>query len=229
MEHHRLKPMTDGYDKSLFDEIYKKTTPLRRKLAYEIDSRKFGVDYDEVLSWFDVKFIHSFNKFTRTFKKEDTQNFDGKLMGYIINALSTYKYRVMRSSYQVKYHEHKNMVDISTYYENDDIKDTSTPDALVREAYMEKIMEYMKKELSDDALLILDIQLNPPAFISSKLEELGKKEYTKIPNDILADYLNMPLNNNVIQYLDGIKADIRRAIINARSFFTSNPFTPQLS
>ncbi len=229
MEHHRLKPMTPGYDQALFNDIYKKTTHLRRKLAYGIDARKFGVDYDEILSWFDVKFIHSFNKFYRTFKVEDTKNFDGKLLGYIINALSTYKYRVMKSSYQSKYHTHASMEDVTTLYNYVDADTNQASEAMVREEYMEKVMDFMKKKLSSDALLVLDIQLNPPMYITSKLEEMGKKEDCKIPAELVADYLGMGISQESINYVNRIRKNIRKAITNAQEFFSSHPPQLQLS
>ena len=62
MEHHRLKPM-GNYPVELFNSLYAQTHGLRRKLASQIDASKFGVDYQEVLSWFDVKFLFIFSKY----------------------------------------------------------------------------------------------------------------------------------------------------------------------
>ena len=62
MEENRLKPMTQGYDESLFNLIYDKTKHLRRKLASEIDHRRFGVTNEDIKSWFDVKLIYVFKK-----------------------------------------------------------------------------------------------------------------------------------------------------------------------
>lgn len=224
MEHHRLKPMNEGYDRRLFEEIYKKTTPLRRKLAYEIDARKFGVDYDEILSWFDVKFIHSFNKFGRTFDTSKIENPEGKLLGYIINALSTYKYRIMRSSYQAKYHNHANTVDITTLFNYENMQDEGlNHNSIALEEHMEAVMGFMKKHLSGDALLVLDIQLNPPLFITSKLQEMGKKDISKIPAELVADYLGLPADSDGINYINNIRKNIRRVITKARDFFTNHP------
>ena len=54
MEENRLKQMPENYDRAVFESIYSKTKNLRNKLAYGIDARRFGVDQDEIKSWFDV-------------------------------------------------------------------------------------------------------------------------------------------------------------------------------
>ena len=62
MELHRLTAMDSSYDKQLFNKIYKDTELLRKSLANQIDTRRFGVTSDIILSWFDDKFIFVFNK-----------------------------------------------------------------------------------------------------------------------------------------------------------------------
>ena len=75
MELHRLQPMKP-YDPKLFNELYKKTERLRKSLVYQIDSSRWGVTQDEVMSWFDDKFIFVFNKYQDQ-KKPDI------LLGYL--------------------------------------------------------------------------------------------------------------------------------------------------
>ena len=214
MEHHRLKPMKDGYDKKLFAELYKKTTPLRRKLAFEIDSRKFGVDYQEILSWFDVKFIHAFNKY---WEKEPE-----RLLGYIINSLTTYKYRIMRSSYQVKYHNHANMLDVTELYDYGGPMEQEDEN-LTRETYLNKLMQFMKGKLNDDAILILQIELNPPLFVQEQLKDMGKKETSKIPHNIIADYLGFNNSPKVINYISELRREIKAVVNLAKEHFQTNP------
>ena len=83
MELHRLKPMESGYDSQLFNKLYKETTQLRKSLARQIDSRRFGVSDDVILSWFDDKFMFVFNKH---FKDKEVD----VLRGFIINSLQTF-------------------------------------------------------------------------------------------------------------------------------------------
>lgn len=213
MEHHRLKPMKEGYDEKLFNDLYKQTSALRKKLAFEIDARKFGVDYQEVLSWFDVKFIHSFNMYV---DKEPE-----RLLGYIINSLTTYKYRIMRSSYQAKYHNHAHQLDISELYNYDDI--IEEPSKSINEEELEKVLTFMKGKLNNDAILILEIELNPPDYILEHLKDLGKKPNQKIPHEVIADYLGYGKSQNVIEYIKDLRSEIKYVMGLAKSFF--NPKT----
>jgi len=66
MEEHRLTKMKDNYDEKLFNDIYEKVQPLKRKLASTISTSKLGVEYEDILSWFDIKFIFVFNKYFDT-------------------------------------------------------------------------------------------------------------------------------------------------------------------
>lgn len=213
MEHHRLKPMDPDYDQKLFNDLFKKTEPLRKKLAFQIDSRKFGVDYDEVKSWFDVKFIHAFNKYHKKEKE--------RLLGYIISSLTTYKYRIMRSSYQAKYDSHASTLDITELYHEADIIDDNE-ETSVRHNNMERVMAFMKDHLSNDALFILELELSPPGFIKEQMDDLGKKEGSKIPVEIIADYLGKEDSTSTKEYIRELRLEIKHVTSLAKKFFSSN-------
>ena len=216
MEHHRLVPMKPGYNPMLFEELYERTKPLRRKLAFEIDARKFGVDYLEILSWFDVKFIYTFNKYFDTEPK--------RLLGYIINALQTYKYRVMRSSYQIKYHEHAHMLDITELYGHADISE-EVNDNHLKDMYLANLLSFMREKLSDDAMFIFELETSPPAYITYQLTDLGKKENSKIPHDVIADYIGYSNSPKVIAYISDLRKDIRIVLNMAKEHFKQNPIS----
>jgi hypothetical protein len=213
MEDHRLKPMQDGYDEKLFNELYKQTAKLRRKLASQIDCRKFGVDYQEILSWFDVKFIHAFAKYE---KKEPE-----RLMGYIINSLSTYKYRIMRSSYQAKFHKHSSQIDITELYDYTNIVE-EMDNHEEKEALVNEIMDYLKPRLSRDAILILEIELQPPPFILDQMRDMGKKENGQIPHKLIADYLGYDDSQNFLNYIKELRTEIKQNINLAKKFFANH-------
>jgi len=210
MEHHRLVPMKPGYNPALFEELYERTKPLRRKLAFEIDARKFGVDYLEILSWFDVKFIYTFNKYFDSEPK--------RLLGYIINSLTTYKYRVMRSSYQIKYHNHASMLDITELYDHSSIVDDTSDDS-GRQDDLNRLSLFMRQTLHDDALLIFELETCPPPYILEQLKDLGKKENSKIPHELIADYLGYPDSVKFITYVSELRRDIRIALSMAKDHF----------
>lgn len=210
-ESHRLLPMKGTYDEKLFNQLYKETQGLRKKLAHQIDARKFGVDYDEILSWFDVKFLFAFNKY---FDREPE-----RLKGYLVNALMMYKYRIMRSSYQVKYHNHANMLDVSELVSlgEFDVVDEVSMDN--KNNLKEEAFSFLKSRLCNDALLVLEIELNPPDFIIMEMEELYKPKGTKIPNNIIADYLGYGDSDKGTKYIGDLRKDIKEAISLAQSHF----------
>ena len=75
MEEHRLTTMKEGYDEKLFNDLYEKVKPLKRKLASTISTSKLGISYDDILSWFDIKFIFVFNKYFENKEPEVLKGF----------------------------------------------------------------------------------------------------------------------------------------------------------
>ena len=51
-EINRLKELPEDYDVELFNFYYKSMTPLIRKLAKNIDPRRFNVSRDIIISYF---------------------------------------------------------------------------------------------------------------------------------------------------------------------------------
>lgn len=209
MEENRLTPMGE-YDPKLFNELYKSTSQLRKKLAYQIDSRRLGVDYQEILSWFDVKFIFVFNKYVKTHEKEE-------LKAHLIKALQFFKNRILRKAYS-KSNIHNSMIDIEEVYS---LKETHIEHEYdERQLFLGLIMEFMENSLSSEAYRILEIELNPPLFI---LNELSKTNYstTKIPSSIIADYLGWGISKEAVQRVESLRKELRQAINEARMYFNN--------
>ena len=213
MEHHRLKPM-GNYPVELFETLYKQTAGLRRKLASQIDPRKFGVDYQEILSWFDVKFIFIFSKYWETQPQ--------KLLGYIISGLSTYKKRIVINSYNHKWKDYANKQDIDDMWDNP-LKDDDDHSAERREFYMEKIDSFMKKYLSDDAYFLFNIQLVPPPYITEKMRQMGLKPHQNIPVNLIVDFLELEDSTASASYINGLILEIKNAKHKCTAHFKSNP------
>lgn len=215
MEHHRLKPMGE-YPVELFEKLYKQTHGLRRKLASQIDARKFGVDYHEILSWFDVKFIFIFTKYW--------QSQPERLLGYIISGLSTYKRRITMNSYNHKWRDYANKLDVDDMWDNP-LADEDTEYAQRREFYMEKLDSFMKQNLSEDAYLIFSITLLPPPFISEKMKSMGLKPTANIPSEVLVDYLELEPNHSSASYINGLRMEVKAIQQKCTVFYKQNPVT----
>lgn len=219
MEHHRLKPM-GNYPVELFNSLYKQTHGLRRKLASQVDPRKFGVDYHEVLSWFDVKFIFVFSKYW--------QSQPEKLLGYIISGLTTYKQRIIMNSYQHKWKDYAHKLDVDDMWDNP-IKDDESETAQKREFYMSHIDEFMKQNLSNDAYLLFTLQLTPPPFISERMRSMGLKPTSNIPTDLFVDYLELEPNKSSETYVNGLRMEIKSAQQKCTIYYRQHPVTYQYS
>ena len=207
MENHRLKPMKENYDESLFNKIYKETTSLRKSLVYSIDHRRYGVTSDIVYSWFDDKFILVYNKYCDQYEYE-------VLKGHIINSLRTFKSRILRKAYNGEGEFYQSLVSKDGEYDLlntlDGIIDESIPNVDVEEKT--KLYNYLSSTLSDNAYLVAQVLLSPPPYILSRLQ--GNN--SRISNELLLDYFELDHTNNNEDWIKKLKKEFNKAIKNAK-------------
>lgn len=207
MEESRLKPMQEGYDQELFLEIYESTQNLRRKLTSQIDPKRFGVDRDEIMSWFDVKFLHAFNKYFG-------QKTPGILKAHIIRSLQFFKNRILRHSYSLKNSVNNNCVDITELY---DLQEPSVEyEYDERDFFLNIALEFMKSHLSEQAFIVLKVELKPPLYI---LERLGNASTAKIPSNLISDYLGMGTDREAISQVNSLRKEIKNVMETAQDYF----------
>lgn len=201
--------MQEDYDVQLFEKLYNNTENLREYLTRQIDARRFGVTPDIIKSWFDDKFIFVFNQY---YNKMD----ENTLKGYIINSLKTFKFRVLRNAYtksnlyndQVSIEDNNKLVNIIPL--EDDWND--------HEELYNLALTFMKAKLSPDAYLILNLDLNPPPYIASKVKSIK----TKIPAKLIAEYLGLEPDQSSIHYINSLRKEVVKVIDLAKEFF-NNP------
>ena len=204
MEIQRLKPMKEGYDEKLFDEFYQKTKGLRNSLVYNIDARRLGVTPDQILSWFDDKFIYVFNKY---YGEKDDQ----VLLGYIINSLKQFKNRVLRKAYEDDIHENiirwdeTDLVNIIPDKEED--KD--------RDVLINLVDIFFKKRLSKEAYQVFSIQTSPPLYIINRL----KNSSSHIPAWLIAEFLNWPDTKYTLKLINKFRKEIEKTTLEAKIYF----------
>lgn len=198
--------MQQDYDKELFCKLYYATEGLRTNLTYQIDARRFGVTSDIIKSWFDDKFIFVFNKYYGTMESE-------RLKGYIINALKTFKFRILRKAYS------KNNIYLNEVYlegEQELINIIPQKDELSEyELFLELALVYLKKNLTDDAFLLLEIDLNPPPYILNKMINPN----TKIPSKLIAEYLELEPTKESTGYINDLRNEVNYWTVQARDHF----------
>ncbi len=205
MEIHRLKPMKGGYDQKLFNQLYKDTEALRNLLTYQIDARRYGVTPDIIKSWFDDKFIFVFNKYYGDITND-------QLKGRIINSLKTFKFRMLRSAY-AKYNINNHQVQLEG--EKELINIIPLEDEVSNhELFLEMALKYLKKNLCDDAFLVLELDLNPPPFIMNRVSV-----NTKIPAKLIAEYLDLEPNRDSISYIRDLRSEVDYWTSEAKDHF----------
>ncbi len=202
MEESRLKPMVN-HDPRIFKDLYEKVNPLKRKLASEIDCRRFGVDYEEILSWFDVKFIYVFNKYYHSQPE--------RLLGYIINSLKLFKCRILRGAYTEKFSQSISSLD----YDAHDVvlEDDNTPQLI------SSVKDYMRVHLSDNAYEYFILTLYPPPFILNELERLSLAPKSKIPDEVIMDYYDIGNREDGYRWIKSWKVEIKKAMELAKVYF----------
>jgi hypothetical protein len=212
LELNRLKPMPDSYDKELFNSLYLKTHNLRRKLASQIDARRFGVGYEDILSTFDIKFIFVFSQ-----HHEKPENI---LLGFILNSLQNFKCRILRSAYTQKFSQ--SILSVDNILNFDDHLSEQHPENMGEENYYEHFMEFMRNHISLNAYTVLDLKLNPPPYIYNKLNVSPDSNLRKVPDHIILDYLDLGTGPKAFKYLSSLKKEIKNAVNHAKEHFSKN-------
>lgn len=199
MEEHRLSPMQPSYNKVLFNQLYQKVQPLKKKLASQINPHRFGVDYEDVCSWFDVKIIFVFNKHCNEFSDE-------KLLAYIINSLKTYKHRLLITMYQKKFSA--NIVDFQDinqykYLQEDEIDNSALLNTCIYE---------IESNLGEEAALVFQTELYPPPYIIDKMRDKKKNPNSRIPTYLIADYLGLDESRESINRVQRLRNEVQKTI-----------------
>ena len=212
MEIQRLKPMVEGYDEKLFNELYQKTAGLRRKLSSEINPHRFGLAPEDIHSWFDDKFIYVFNKYYHKYNSEI-------LLGYLINSLKLFKCRVLRAAYTTKYSQ--TIIQIEDYSPLSNLfkEDSFNRD---KQEKLEEIILHLESILTADALFILKIMLNPPPYIMTRITPSKNQALrNRIPDELICKYLELPYNKKIQHIIAGLKNEIDAGINQTKEYFRS--------
>lgn len=210
MENHRLTPMVEGYDQALFNKLYEETRSLRKTLAWGIDHRRYGVTNDIVESWFDDKFIYTFNKYC----KEKESNL---LKGYIISSLQIFKNRVLRGAYSKKSELYSNTIQLEGEFNMinyiPDKEDISNGDL-----FFGLVLEFFNNELNDDAYSLFQLQLNPPPYILNRI----KKSNSQIPLKLVLEFFGLEDIQKNVKYIRQLRKEINLTIEKAKSELNPN-------
>ncbi len=204
-ELHRLKLM-EGYDVKLFNKLYKKLKPLVRKLAKNVDHKRFNVSPDIIQSYFWDKFMYVFNKYQEEYD-------ENRLQATLISSLQVFKNRLLRKAYteQAEYNQGlaslEELFDSSKELVDDSFETQEAQDKL------DRLYNYMKDKLSPDGYLLFTVQYDPPGYIRSKL----KTSNSKISTMMLLDYFELPRTKTNANYISQLRKEIELNIEKAKT------------
>ena len=207
MEENRLKQMPENYDQDMFNRLYKKVEPLKRKLAGQINSSRLGVDYEEILSSFDVKFIFVFSKYYGKFNED-------VLLGHLIRAMQLFKCRVLRTLYSKKNEIFQKTIDIDELTDYGNTFIDHSPFSEESSIFLDEVMNFLKSNLTSDAYEFLKFELTPPEYILSKLPEKSKK----IPNELIIGYFDIAENGD--NYINSLRSQVQLGLREAKKHFS---------
>lgn len=212
MELHRLNELPSDFPNELFNKLYNETIGLRKNLVQRIDHRRFGVTEDIIESWFDDKFLFVFNKYFR--EREEKH-----LKYSLIQALSLFKCRILRKAYTGEAEIYSNTINLNDAGEQEKFINVipSTDELDNQQLFLELALGFLKKQLSQDAFLILELQINPPEYILQRT-----RSKNKITSKLLAEYLDLPDTKESIKFINQLKEEITLNIEKAREYFTTS-------
>ncbi len=141
-ELHRLKTM-DEYDERLFNKLYRKLKPLVKKLARNVDARRYNVSPDIIQSYFWDKFLYVFNKYQSEYDEQ-------RLQATLINSLTTFKNRLLRKAYGEQSEYYQSLVSLDGLFDDnkEDIMDTDEREKAKER--LESLYAFLRAKLKSD-------------------------------------------------------------------------------
>ena len=141
-ELHRLTEFTH-YDPKVFNRIYGQCKPLIRKLAKQIDARRYNVSRDIIVSYFEDKLLYVYNKYQDRYD-------ENRLKATILSSLSIYKNKLLRAAYNSQAEFNQELTSFEDVLERDKelVDDIETVE--MREDIHERFHQYMREHLTED-------------------------------------------------------------------------------
>lgn len=204
-ELHRLKVMSEDYDKKLFNKLYKLVQPVIRNLVRGIDVNRLNTSPDILTSQFNDKMLFVFNKYYGTVEEEH-------LKANILRALSTYKNHLLKYAYSEKATFNQNLKSFEDLFDDskEDFSDELDEQEKAKIEMWNLLKNYILDNLSPDAQLVWEVTLNPTPYI-----EMNAK-YGRITNTLLVDFFDLPKTRDSVRYIGELKEEIQSVMEKAK-------------
>lgn len=196
-ELHRLKDFNQSYDVELFNKLYKNMKPLMKRLARQVDAKRFNVTPDIILSYFSDKFVYVFNKYQGEYDEEH-------LKAALLSSLATFKNRLLRNAYTEAAEINQQISQLEDLFDGSKELIDDSEENEIKEYRLNLIYNYMKEHLDPDAYLIFEIQMDPPEYIKERL----KTEHGRISAMLLLDFFELPRTKSNSMWIGEMRRDI---------------------
>lgn len=196
-ELHRLKDFNQSYDVELFNKLYKNMKPLMKRLAKQVDAKRFNVTPDIILSYFSDKFIYVFNKYQAEYDEEH-------LKAALLSSLTTFKNRLLRNAYTEEASYNQQISNLEDLFDDSKELIDDSEESIIKEKQLKILYNYMKSNLDPDAYLIFEIQMDPPEYIKERL----KTDNSRISALLLLDFFELPRTKSNSNWIGEMRRDI---------------------
>lgn len=196
-ELHRLKDFNQSYDVELFNKLYKNMKPLMRRLAKQVDAKRFNVTPDIILSYFSDKFVYVFNKYQAEYDEEH-------LKAALLSSLTTFKNRLLRNAYTEEATYNQQISNLEDLFDDSKELIDDSDESILKEKQLKILYDYMKEKLDPDTYLLFEIQMDPPEYIKERL----KTDNSRISALLLLDFFELPRTKSNSNWIGEMRRDI---------------------
>lgn len=201
-ELHRLTQFKE-FDEKQFNRMFNVARPIIRRLAYGINTKKYGVSRDIIESYFWDKMMYVYNKYQDQYDEE-------RLKYTIIHSLSLFKNKLLRSAYTQQADFNSDITSFEDIIEKGFDTEDDNSDKEYMDHIAHKLHKYMREHLTADEYLLFVTQLNPPKYIL---------ERSSSPNRIsiyaIIEFFDLPKNSRSREIVSHMRKNINLALAMA--------------
>lgn len=206
-EIHRLKEF-DHYDKERFDKMYKICKPLIRKLASNIDPRRYNVSKDILQSYFWDKFLYVFRKYQDIYDDE-------RLKATLLSSLGSFRNKLLRAAYTQQAEFNQELTSLDILFDNNKEFLDDSDETLYKEDLSIRFHRFLQERLTPDEYLLFKTMLDPPPFFKERL----LISHGKMSALHLIDFFELPRNKKASTIITEMRRHIKQVLKSAKTEF----------
>ena len=220
-EIHRLKPLNfSSKEEEQFERLYREARGYIRKLARNINCKKYRVSPDILVSYFEDKLLYVWDKY-----KDEYPDYN-HLKSIVFKSLGVFKNKLLSKAYTKRAEFYDNLQSwdamlYETVHENPYMDDEDSNDLITdiedeveedKTSLLGYIDEYLKEKLTIDEYLLLSIELDPPAYFLERM----KTPRSKVSSALLIEFFELPRTKGSVALISRMRKHIREVLQETR-------------